>query len=167
MDNKLIVNRIAKNAIVLALYVVLTFVSFPIAFSGIQFRLSELLILLVFFNPDYAIGVTLGCFLCNLASPFMPWDLLIGTGATFLSCLCFIFCPFLFVGCLFSIAANSFLVAIEYAMILNEPYFLSTGLIAIGETTMVVISYILCMIIMKKEKVQQVVGARIHLNFKF
>lgn len=165
--NHLIIRKLINNAIVLALYVALTFASYPIAFSGVQFRLSEILVLLCFFNRNYVIAITLGCFLSNLASPMMPWDLLIGTGATFISCLILSFLPRLAFAALIPIVANAFLIGIEYQLVLNQPYWLGVGLVAIGETTMMVVSYIICMIIMKRERVQQIVGATRHLDFKW
>lgn len=165
--NQIIIRRIIKNAIVLALYVALTFISYPIAFSGVQFRLSEILVLLCFFNRDYVIAITLGCFLSNLASPMMPWDLLIGTSATLLSCLIVSFVPRLAIASIFPIIANAFLIGIEYQIVLKEPYWLGVGLVAIGEATMMIVSYIICMSILKRKRIQEIIGARQNLDFKW
>lgn len=166
-DNQILVRRIVKNAIVLALYVVLTFVSYPVSFAGLQFRISELLVLLCFFNRDYVIGITLGCFLCNLASPMMPWDLLIGTGATLISCLAISFMKHLGIAMLVPILVNSFLVGYEYYFILNQSYWISVGEIAIGEATIMIISYVLCLIVMKKEAMLNLIDAKRNRDFKW
>ena len=166
-DKQNLIKRIAKNAIVLALYVALNFISYPIAYANLQFRLSEILILLCFFNRDYIIPVTLGCFLSNLASPFMPWDLLIGTTATFISSLLVSFSPYLGIAVLFPIAANSFLVGIEYVMYLKLPYLYSVGIIALGESVVVILSYILFLLIMKKEFMMNLISAKRKRDFKW
>ncbi len=36
-----------------------------------QFRISEMLNFLAFYNPKYIIGVTIGCMIANLFSTFM------------------------------------------------------------------------------------------------
>jgi len=171
MSNQELVKRIARNAIVLALYVALTFIAFPISFGSLtfQFRISEILVLLCFFNRDYVIGITLGCFLSNIASPFMPWDLLIGTAATLISSLAMSCVKHLGIACLFPIIANSFLIGIEYHYIAENPlpYWYSVGVIALGETVVIIIGYILFMLFMKKEKMQEIINAKLNKDFKW
>ena len=88
---KLTTKKITQNAVIAALYFVLTLISSPLSFGLIQFRISEFLMLLCFFRKDYVIGVTVGCFLSNLAMSATilgagGWiDLLIGTAATLIS----------------------------------------------------------------------------------
>lgn len=166
-NQQIVIKRIIKNAIILALYVVLTFVSYPISFSGFQFRLSEILILLCFFNRDYIIGISLGCFLVNFASPMMPWDLLIGTFATFLSCVAISFIKYLGIASLCPIIINAFLVGYEYYFILSQPFWLSVGEVALGETVMIIISYLVIMLTMKKEVMLNLIDAKQHRNFKW
>lgn len=85
--NMFSVKMITLNAIVAALYAVIT-ISIPIlSYNFMQFRVAELLNLLVFFNPSYTIGLTIGCLLANLFSTAGIFDIVIGTLATFISCL--------------------------------------------------------------------------------
>lgn len=165
--NQIILKRIARNAIVLALYVALTFATYPLSYINLQFRISEILVLLCFFNRDYIIAITLGCLLTNIASPMMPWDLLIGTLATFLSCLFISFMKQLGLAALLVIILNSFIVGAEYYFILNQPYFLSVGEVALGESIALIASYILCLLIMKKPKIQQIVDVKRNADFKW
>lgn len=74
------------TALIAAAYVALTYLSasFGLAFGQIQFRLSEALNILAAFTPAAIPGLTIGCFLSNLSSPF-PLDMLFGTLATLLS----------------------------------------------------------------------------------
>ena len=77
--------NIAAAAITAALYVSLTS---PVGFEMIQFRFSEVLCLLAFIDPIYGVGVTIGCFFANIASPFGILDIIVGSLATFASVAC-------------------------------------------------------------------------------
>ncbi|WP_010631672.1 QueT transporter family protein [Sporolactobacillus vineae] len=83
---------IAANAIVAAIYVVLTLIVQPIAFYALQFRISEMLNHLVVFNKKYFFGIVCGVFIANLFSPLMAFDLVFGTGQSILSLLITIIC---------------------------------------------------------------------------
>ena len=81
--------RITEGAVIAALYVVLTYASrlFGLADGAIQFRLSELLTVLPAFTPAAIPGLTVGCLLANLGSPYGPADILSGTAATLLAAI--------------------------------------------------------------------------------
>ena len=81
------VKMITLNAFIAALYAVLTIISYPISYSYMQLRISELLNLLVFFNPSYTLGLTLGCLLANFMSTAGIFDIVFGTLATLVSSL--------------------------------------------------------------------------------
>lgn len=76
--------KMAYISMIAALYVVLTFVSaiFGMAYSGVQLRLSEMLTILPVFTPLAVPGLTIGCFIANLASPFGFIDVIFGTFST-------------------------------------------------------------------------------------
>ena len=78
---------IAINAIIAALYAVVTYLCGPLAYEFAQFRISEILNLMVFFNPTYTLGLTIGCFLGNILSTAGAYDMIFGTLATLISCL--------------------------------------------------------------------------------
>lgn len=68
--------RVVQIAIMAALYAVLTVGIAPLSFGPIQFRVSEMLKVLVLFDPFLCLGVGIGTFVANLASPFVgPWEL--------------------------------------------------------------------------------------------
>lgn len=79
--------KVVVIAVIAAFYVVLTLLSsfFGLAYGPIQFRLSEALIIFAAFSYDAVIGLTLGCMLSNIASPYGIVDILVGTLATFLA----------------------------------------------------------------------------------
>lgn len=82
---KNISNKLVKTAVVAALYTVLTVALAPISYGIIQFRISEVMVLLAFFNPIYIGGLTLGCLISNIFGGNGPLDIIFGTFATFIS----------------------------------------------------------------------------------
>ena len=69
--------RVVLISMVAALYVVLTIGIAPLSFGPVQFRVSEVLKILVLFDPFLALGIGIGTFLANLTSPFVgPWELI-------------------------------------------------------------------------------------------
>jgi len=69
--------RVVQVAIIAALYAVLTVAIAPLSFGPIQFRVSEMLKVLVLFDPFLALGIGIGTFFANLSSPLVgPWELI-------------------------------------------------------------------------------------------
>lgn len=77
--------RLTRTAIIAAIYAVVTVAIAPLSYMGIQFRISEILVLLAIFDPLYIGGLTLGCLIANLLGPNGPMDVLFGTLATLIS----------------------------------------------------------------------------------
>jgi len=75
-------NYIVKTAIIAATYAVLTMILAPISYGPIQFRVSEIMVLLVFIDKRYFTGIALGTFLAGLFSPYGMLDAVVGTIAT-------------------------------------------------------------------------------------
>lgn len=85
MNNNFSTKRLVTVAAVAALYAVLTVALAPISYGSVQFRVSELMVLLAFFDPFYIGGLTLGCLIANLLGPNGIMDVIFGTLATFIS----------------------------------------------------------------------------------
>lgn len=80
---------VARLAVEAALYFVLTFFMQPIAFSPVlQFRVGEALTLLPIIFPEAVVGVSLGCLLANVFSPYAWYDIVFGTLATVIAAIC-------------------------------------------------------------------------------
>ena len=75
---------LTQAAVIAALYVALTYISnsLGLAYNAIQFRLSEILTVLPVFTPAAIPGLTLGCLMANISSPFGLIDIICGTFAT-------------------------------------------------------------------------------------
>ena len=78
-------NFLVKSAVVAALYAVLTLLLPVASYGPIQFRFSEILVLLVFYNKRFIPGLVLGCAIANLFSPMMVFDVVFGTLSSYIA----------------------------------------------------------------------------------
>ena len=78
---------IVQSGVIAALYIALTCVSnvANLSYAGLQFRLSEILTILPVFTPAAIPGLTIGCFISNMTSPFGVMDMALGTFATLIA----------------------------------------------------------------------------------
>lgn len=86
--NKKIINLV-HGAMIAAIYAAATYFSsvFGIAYGPVQFRFSEALTVLSVLTPAAIPGLTVGCIIGNLASPFGIWDIVFGSLATLLAAI--------------------------------------------------------------------------------
>jgi len=85
VNNTKTAKRLVRTAIIAALYAAVTIALAPISYGPVQFRVSEIMVLLAFFDPFYIGGLTLGCFIANILGPNGVADVIFGTLATFIS----------------------------------------------------------------------------------
>ncbi|BDR55632.1 QueT transporter family protein [Xylocopilactobacillus apis] len=78
------IKNIAKLAVVAALYVVLTNIIPGVEFGPVQFRISEALNFLIFYNYRYIYSLGVGCAVANFLGSPIKLDVLIGTAQTVL-----------------------------------------------------------------------------------
>lgn len=136
---------LAKIAIVATLYIGATLAVAPLSFGPIQFRFSEILVLLCFYNPEFCFSMILGCFITNLYSPLTYYDLIFGVMSTIFTVFGIYlfgkFKPFgklsLLVSTLFASVSMVF-IAWEL-MLLGEPFWFSLLTTFIGEFIVVTI----------------------------
>ena len=125
---------LAESAIIAALYVALTWALSPISFGSVQFRISEVLVLLVFFNPKFVIPLIIGCFVSNTTSPLGWWDMVFGTLATTLALIPMIKIKNIYLSALLPVISNAIIVAIELYFSLDvKPIWLSMITVGLGE----------------------------------
>jgi len=138
---------ITINGIVAALYIAITAVIQPIAFSNIQFRIPEIFNHLVVFNKKYFFGVVIGVFLSNLFfSTLLPYDLIFGVAHTVISLSITILLSRYIKNIWGRMLANSFvfsimifIVAYELKLALGVPFWETWLLTAVGEFAVMVI----------------------------
>lgn len=157
---------ITANAFIAALYAVITILCAPLSYEFSQFRFSEALNLLVFFNPTYTIGLTVGCFIANVASTVGPLDMVFGTLATLISCLLIVWfskiCKNLFINGLIPSLINAIIVPFVIYLSsmgtsdsfeLCAMYWIMFGWIFLGEFVCItVIGYPIILTLTKKTK---------------
>lgn len=76
------VKTLTIQALIAAIYVVLTVAIAPFSYGAIQFRISESLSQLVVFSKKYWLPITLGVAIANLFSPLGIVDVFFGTLGT-------------------------------------------------------------------------------------
>lgn len=79
---------LARAAVIAALYFALSVAFNAIAFGPVQFRVSEVLVLLPLIFPEAIPGLAIGCFFTNFFfSPFGVFDMVLGTLATLIGAI--------------------------------------------------------------------------------
>ena len=136
----------ARSIVIAAVYAALTFACYPLSYGAVQFRLSEVMVLLAFIDPLYIPGLLLGCFLANLLGSGGLIDAVFGTLASGIALTLIrltanhIRHPFisLFIASLWP-AATSFIIAFEMTVILHSPqaFWFWTCMVALGEFVVV------------------------------
>ena len=133
-------DRIVKTAIVAAIYAALTIGLSPLSYGPIQFRLSEVLILLAFVNSDYIVGLTIGCLIANLLGPYGLADIAFGTFSTLVSAYLVNVTPKLiknkyaiWVASLWPVLANAVIVGLMLNIFFKLPFLLCMLEVGIGE----------------------------------
>ena len=122
------------NAAIVAVYFVLTVMLEPFSYAQIQFRLSEILMVLVLINFKVAPGIVLGCFTANFFSPLGIWDVVFGTLATIICLvLMFVFRKNIFIALLAPTIVGSAIVAVMLNLILGLPFLETFIYVAVGE----------------------------------
>lgn len=135
--------RIVYAAIIAAIYAALTLMLAPISYGPVQFRLSEVMVLLAIFDPLYIIGLTLGCFLANIFGSGVI-DAIFGTLATFISVVLIYFTgklkikelPKLFIASLWPVIVNGLIIGWMISHFFTEgaeSMWVLGGQVAIGE----------------------------------
>ena len=80
--------RLCRAGIIAALYTALSYAFAPLAFGPLQVRPAEALCILALFYIEAIPALYVGCMLTNLASPFLFYDVFIGSAATLFAAIC-------------------------------------------------------------------------------
>lgn len=164
---KITTRDIIVNSLIAAVYVVLTMITYPFSYMGIQFRVAEIMVLLCFFRKDYAFGLVIGCAIANLPSAIGLVDVGFGSLATLIACLGIMFMKNLGIACLFPIVSNAFIVGFELWKFLGLPFWISVGEVALGEFAVMVVGYIFFMLIKRRKGFFETIRANQNIEFKW
>ena len=131
---------LARQAAVAAVYMVLTIGLSGISYGPLQFRVSEVMTLLPFYNKEYIWGITVGCILANIASPFGIVDIIVGSFASFLAAVIMSRMKNIWLASLMP-AITNILVGVQIALMSSEPlnFFVVTGQIMLSQFIIVTI----------------------------
>ncbi|WP_028510850.1 QueT transporter family protein [Ruminococcus sp. NK3A76] len=133
--------RITRIGLIAAMYAVMTIAIAPIAYGSVQFRVSEALMLLCFYNRDHIASLSIGCFIANMFSTIGIIDTIVGTSATVAAGICiYLFrkegsSTRLLLCSLFPVIFNALFVGAEITILSKEPisFFMTAASIALGE----------------------------------
>src|SRR5659263_72040 len=123
---------IVTAATIAALYAVIT-ILFPFSYGPVQLRISEILTVLPFFTPAAIPGLFVGCILGNIASPFGPVDIAIGSIATLLAACLSRIMPKKWLVPLPPVILNGVFVGTELHFLIGLPLLPTILYVAVGE----------------------------------
>lgn len=143
------INYLVKSAVIAAIYTIITILFSFMGYQAIQFRISEIMVLLVFIDSKYTAGLILGCFIANLLGPYGLIDAVFGSLASLFAIGMIIFTRkklgfnhrSLFISSFWP-AISSFIIAFEIVFVFNVPesYWLWVLWVAIGEFVVVTLA---------------------------
>ena len=147
--------RLTRIGVVAAIYVVATLLCAPLAYNAVQFRVSEMMMLLCYYHKDYIISMTIGCFLANIFSSLGMIDVVFGTSATLIAALLIWFVgrkAGLIVSSLFPVVVNAVIVGLEIKYVFGDPFWINALYVALGEFVCVTIAGVLVFKMLEKNK---------------
>jgi uncharacterized membrane protein len=125
--------RIARGAVIAALYAVVTIIFQPISFGPVQLRISEALTVLPFLWAEAIPGLFAGCLIANIAGGMGPWDILLGSAATLLAAALTYFAPRRFLAATAPVVTNAVIVGWYLSLLTNMNLALTIFYVACGE----------------------------------
>lgn len=130
------IRNLVRLALVAGLYAAMTLAIPGLSFGPIQFRFSEILVLLCFYRKDYCVSLTLGCLIANLFSPFGLYDIIFGTLATAVAVIPMYFMPNIWLAAALPVLSNGLIVGFELYLC-GEQLWFSMGSVAVGELVVI------------------------------
>lgn len=151
MNRRISVKLIVINAMIASVYAVLTLAISPIAYSEIQFRLSEIMVFLAFYNKKYIPGLTIGCIAANLFSPMGLLDVVFGTISTIIVCIAMYLIKNRYLAALAGGAVTGLIIGGELWYAYQTPYLINVFYVAIGELIVLIIGALVFKILEQNE----------------
>ena len=121
------------NAMIAGIYAALTIICSSISYGGIQFRISEILILLAFYNKRFIPGLVAGCFIANMPSTLGIADMFFGTLATLIAVVLINKVKNLYTAALIGAIVNGLIVGAELYLVLQLPFMINAFSVFFGE----------------------------------
>lgn len=139
MNKSISVKLIAINAMIASVYAVLTLAISPIAYSEIQFRISEIMIFLAFYNKKYIPGLTVGCIVANMFSPMGILDVVFGTTSTIIVCTLIYQIKNHYLAAIAGSIVTGLIIGAELSYAYQIPYVINAFYVFLGELIVLII----------------------------
>ncbi|WP_294578890.1 QueT transporter family protein [uncultured Thomasclavelia sp.] len=152
MKKSISVELVVINAMIAGIYAVLTLVISPIAYSQIQFRLSEIMVFLAFYNYRYIPGLTIGCILANLFSPLGMLDVVFGTLSTLLVCIAMYYAKNRYLAAMLGAIITGIIIGGELWYAYQIPFVINAIYVAVGELIVLVIGTLVFKVLEKNKR---------------
>ena len=156
-------SNLVRLALVAADYSALTIALPGLSFGAVQFRFSEILVLLCFYRRDYSVALILGCFIANCFSPMALMDMIFGTLATAIAVLPMFYIRNIWVASLLPVVSNGIIVAIELFICYgNElPIWFNMITVAAGELAVVTVTgcVLFKLVFERSDRLMKIIGA--------
>ncbi len=138
-------NVLVKTGAVAAIYAVITIALAPISYGPIQFRLSEILVLLAFIDPFYIPGLVIGCAIANSVSDLGLIDVFAGSFATLLAVAAIYQTrkllgnntKSLIIASLWPVVFNGLIIGYIISYVSPVPFWIAAAYVALGEFVVV------------------------------
>ena len=142
---------VAMTGITAALYVVATLAIQPLSYGAVQFRFSEVMVLLAFIDPFYSLGLIIGCAISNIFSTVGLIDVVFGTLGTVVAVAGITRCKNLFIATLWP-TISMLIVTVGICLGTGLPYLPTLATVMFGEFVVVTcIGYPVFKVIMRNQ----------------
>lgn len=153
---------LVRTALIASLYVTLTIAFSAISYGPVQFRISEVLVLLPLWNHRWTPGIVMGTIIANFFSPLGLIDVAFGSLATFLGIISMVkvakmSSPLYSLVC--PVLANAYIIALELRIVYSLPFWESVIYVGISEAIIVLISYFVVSTLAKNSAFKKMIGA--------
>ncbi len=135
MKSQLQLRYLVQQALIASLYVAMLFVFQWASFGVVQFRIAEVLLLLLFFNKHHWVGIIIGTLIGNLSMSPIALDWIIGTGASLITVFLMIKTKEELLSLLWPTIINGLIVGwqLTYLYQLPTPFIMNVGSVFLGE----------------------------------
>lgn len=154
---------LVRTALVAALYVALTLSFSAFSYGPIQFRVSEILVLLPLWNRRWIPGVVMGTIIANFFSPLGLIDVFFGSGATAIALILMVFInevhgkvPALIA----PILVNAGIIAAELQIVYGVSYIESAWYVGLSEMIIVFIGLFILSGMEKQPHIKSIMEAK-------
>jgi len=138
--NKLALKDLIFQALIGASYVVITIIFYGYSYGEVQFRISESLLILIFFSKKNAVGLIIGTFIANFIGDIGIIDAIFGTLATSISIYLMLLLKKMEpLALLIPVIINGLYVGVLLQVLYDLPFWLTVVQVSLGEAVVLYI----------------------------